>query len=142
MARAKVDFPAPLGPTIATLSPASIPSWIPLTIGFLDPGAPTTTASRKRLPTGSGKAIFSSGLGIWLNSLLSRSYCWRALIKPFQLPIIKSMGASALPNKIEPAIIRPGDISWLIARYAPAPKTKDCNNILNVLEKFIKNPAR
>ena len=35
---------------------------------------------------------------------------------PFQVPTNMSIGASARPNSKEPAIIMPGEISWLSAR--------------------------
>ena len=140
-ARARVDLPEALGPMMPTTWPAGTEKLIPLIIGVLPPGALTIRFSTNTWPSGAGKDM-RSGSDCCLSRIsFKRAYCERALMNPFQLPMIKSSGASARPSKTEPAITKPPLISWLTARYAPKPKISDCTNMRKVLEMLdIKPP--
>ncbi|MNF70953.1 hypothetical protein D3C84_528860 [compost metagenome] len=110
-ARAKVDLPAPLEPMMPTDSPAATSKLSPRTAGSSAPGGVTVSACTATLPCGVGRGMRLGGAATSSNNSFRRTYCVRAVEKPFHTPIIRSMGASALPSRIDPAIISPGLIS-------------------------------
>ena len=125
-ARARLDFPDALGPTIPKISPASRFRLTPLTAGNCDPGGNTTTCSTPSLPSGAGRLMVSRSSGIAKSNSPSRAYWALATAKPFHVPTNKSIGASARPNSKEPAITIPGEISPRRASNAPMPSSSDC----------------
>ena len=116
IARANVDLPAALGPMIPIIDPAGAEKFTPLTTAAFAPGGATITCSSVMLPSGAGRDIRSGSSAIFASISFKRWYWPRAATNGFQAPIIWSMGPSARPNRIEPAIIRPGEISRCTAR--------------------------
>ena len=116
--RARVDFPAAVGPMTPNALPGSSSKLMPLRIGDAGspPGAVATTCSNWTLPSGRGRRMpgFSSGTAV--SSSLSLPSAARADTKPRQLPTASSTGDSARPRRIAAAIIAPGVMCCCMVR--------------------------
>ena len=110
MTLASDDLPLPLGP----ISPVMEPGWsvklTPRTTGTSAPGGTAVTFSASILPAGRGNSVPgpSSSPPKFSSSALTRRQACLAPTNPRQAPMPCSIGASARPMMMEPAIIMPG----------------------------------
>ena len=116
IARASVDFPAPLGPMMPSDEPALSEKLTPPSSARSEEGAATERPATSSDDFGRGSFVFgssASGSPIWSRS---RSQLCRAATKARQWPIACSTGDSARAVMIETAMIMPGVISFCSAR--------------------------
>src|SRR5688572_5981305 len=127
--RDRVDLPDPLGPTTATASPALSAKLTSLTTGPEEPGGVTATFSTARLLLGASSVTDSSGTGGFsASSVARRPQACRAPMKPRQLAMAWSTGASARPARIDDAKMMPAEALPSITRMAPTVSTADWMN--------------
>ena len=140
-ARARVDLPAALGPTTASTVPAASSKLMPLRVKVCVPGTATEMFSTLRDETGGGSARGLMELGSCSKTASSLSRALRAAVRPRQLPIATSIGASAREAAIEQAMMAPAVISPLIVRYAPTPSSPDWSISRNTRDTVEKPPV-
>ena len=115
-ARTSVVLPPPLGPITPTAWPARISKVTSLSKTRPDPGAATVIPSTFKVATGAGSAIGSSVAASAVTVSFKRPNAVRAATTCFQLPMARSIGASARPDATDAARIAPAESSPIMAR--------------------------
>ena len=109
MARARDDLPDALGPITPSAWPALSWKATPWTTSRWLPGGFTLTASSVSEAAGVGSSMRAGSAGSMPSRPLRRRQLWRAAMKPRQLAIATSTGASARDVRIELAMMMPAD---------------------------------
>ncbi|MCY1373735.1 hypothetical protein D9M69_610280 [compost metagenome] len=97
--------------------------------------------STESIAFGAGKSMRPCISGRSDSVFCRRTRLWRAAMKPFQLAIARSTGASARAESIEPAMMMPGVACWLITSQAPTARMPDCSSMRSTLLKTLKPEA-
>ena len=114
--RARVDLPAAEGPITPSAEPAESWNVAPCSTGFCWPGGATQMPSTCSDLTGLGSASGIARSGCADINADNRTALCRAPMKPRQLAIAISTGASARDTRIDAAIITPPVACPMITR--------------------------
>jgi hypothetical protein len=139
--RASDDLPEAVGPMMPSAFPpvsVKFTSWQTI---FCSPGGVTAAFCTTTDFEGGCNGIGSLRGASWPSNRDSRCQLCRAPMKPRQLAIARSTGASARPPKIEPAMMMPGVDSWWITSQAPTASSEDCNNSRSTFEAAPRPPT-
>ena len=107
-------------------------------------GGTTVTPVSCSRALGAGSAIGGFAAAVLASETLSAAQPDRARDRIGQPPISCSIGASARPSRIEPAIIEPGVISPLSTMQAPRPSIADCRKkrrVFDIVENWLTTSA-
>ena len=97
------------------------------------PGGATVRFCASRTARGSGRAVRTGSGGVSRSRSPSDRQPTTARCSRGQYPTAWSIGASARPSRMDPAIMNPGVSSPRKASHAPSPSIIDCRNRRSVL---------